>query len=339
MNGHSMDAWVVEEYGGPDAFERTEVDRPTPGPEEVLLRVRASSVNPVDAKIRRGDLPAFAPDSPRILGCDVAGVVEAVGDDVTAFEAGDEVYGMPGGVTGSQGALADYQVAHADTLAPVPNGLSLREAATLPVVGLTAWELLVDSADVGEDDSVLVYGGTGGVGHAAVQVARWCGARKVVATGSSARKRELAVELGADATVDYGSASVEEYVAEHTDGEGFDVVVDTVGNDHLPTAFEAVAPYGTVLTTETSSSGDVDFGALQADCLTLGVTLAIRPVIEDADRSHIGTRLRRLSRLVENGRLEPLVDERTFAFAEVSEAHARLEAGEAVGKISLVRER
>jgi NADPH2:quinone reductase len=170
-------------------------------------------------------------------------------------------------------------------------------------------------------------------------VARWAGAREVVATGSTARKRELAVELGADATVDYESESVEGYVDEHTDGAGFDVVVDTIGNDHLPTAFEAAAPYGTVVTTETSAADDVDVGALQENCLTLGATLAIRPILADGDRSHVGRRLRRLSTLVENGRLEPLIDDRTYAFADVSEAHERLESGDAVGKVTLVRER
>jgi hypothetical protein len=142
--------------------------------------------HPVDYKIRRGDLPEFAPDSPRVLGWDTAGDAETVGDEVEGFEAGDEVFGMPGGVAGARGALADYQAAHADTLAPVPEALSLREAATLPIVGLMAWKLLIDSADVGEDDTVPVYGGTGGVGHPTAQVAPWAGAGEVVATGSTA---------------------------------------------------------------------------------------------------------------------------------------------------------
>ncbi len=332
-----MDAWIVEEFGEPDVFSQTVLDRPEPDSNEVLLRVEASSVNPVDVKIRRGDLPDFAPDFPAVLGCDVAGVVEEVGDDVDRFEPGDEVYGMPGGVVDAQGALAEYQAAHADTLAHIPEELSMAEAAALPVVGLTAWELLVDKADVGEGDDVLVYGGTGGVGHIAVQIARWQGAT-VYATGSTAEKRELATQLGAHATVDYEEESVESYVDEHTDGEGFDVVVDTIGNDHLEIAFEAVAPYGTVVTSESSMADDVSIGPLQTKSLSLGVVLVIRPILFDGDRARIGDELRRLNTVIENGRVEPHLDEAQFSFDDAGGAHRRLESGDAIGKISLVRD-
>lgn len=330
-------AVIFEEYGDPDVFEDRELPRPDPGPEEVLVRVEASSVNPVEYKIRRGDLPPFAPEFPAIIGCDAAGVVEAVGDDVTAFDSGDEVYGMVGGVTGAQGAYAEYVSAHADLLAPVPDDLSFAAAAALPVVALTAHEMLVDRADAGEDDSVLVYGGAGGVGHVGIQIADWLGST-VYATGSTERKRDLAEDLGATATIDYTTTDPEEYVAEYADGEGFDVVFDPVGDDHLQTAFEAVAPYQRVVTTESSSTQDLS--AMHQKALDLGVVLAILPVLQQRERERVGERLRQINEIVADGGLDPVLDDEQFPMTAkgIAEAHRRAEAGEHVGKISLVRE-
>lgn len=327
-----MQARMIDEFGEPDVFETREVETPDPGPGEVRIAVAASSVNPVDYKIRRGDLPDFAPEFPAILHCDAAGTVDAVGDDVTEFEPGDEVYGMPGGVTGHPGALAEYMTADADTIAPTPESLSLSEAATLPVVTLTAWEMLIDNVDIDAEDTVLVYGGSGGVGHVGVQIASATGAR-VVATGSTEEKRDIATDLGADATVDYTSESVEEYVAAHTGDAGFGVVFDPIGDDHLQTAFEAVRPYGRVVTTESSSTQDLSM--MHVNALSLDVVLAILPILQDEWQARLGHELREIAEMVDDGDLEPLLDERSFNFSEVGEAHRRLEAGEGVGKIVL----
>ncbi|NHN57895.1 zinc-binding dehydrogenase [Halorussus rarus] len=334
----TMRAVVIEEFGDPDVFEDRELDRPDPDPNEVLVRVAASSVNPVEYKIRRGDLPPFAPDFPAVLGCDASGVVASVGGDVEDFEEGDEVYGMVGGVTGAQGAYAEYVSAHADLLAPVPAALSLEEAAALPVVGLTAWEMLVGEADAGEGDSALVYGGAGGVGHAGVQLADWLGA-DVYATGSTERKRDLAADLGATATIDYTDTDVEEYVDEYAGGEGFDVVFDPVGDDHLQTAFEAVAPHERVVTTESSSTQDLS--PLHQKALSLGVVLVILPVLRRQRRERVGERLRRLNDAVEDGGLDPVLDDEQFELTAegVAAAHRYAEDGDHVGKISLVSER
>ncbi|WP_336344101.1 zinc-binding dehydrogenase [Halalkalicoccus ordinarius] len=327
-----MQARVIDGFGDGDVFETREVETPEPGPGEVRISVAASSVNPVDYKIRRGDLPDFAPAFPAILGCDVAGTVDAVGEGVSEFEPGDEVYGMPGGVAGSPGALAEYTIADADVIASAPESLSLPEAAALPVVALTAWEMLIDKADVGPEDVVLVYGGSGGVGHVGVQIANAVGAR-VIATGSTEEKRAISEELGADATVDYTEQSVEEYVDAHTDGTGFDVVFDPIGDAHLQTAFEAVRPYGRVATTESSSTQDLS--AMHANALSLDVVLAILPILQDERQARLGDELREIAALVDDGDLEPLLDERRYGFSEVGEAHQRLEAGEGVGKIVL----
>jgi NADPH2:quinone reductase len=328
-----MDAYVIEEYGAPDVFEEATVETPEPGPDEVRVEVAATSLNPVDYKIRRGDLPDFAPPFPATLHCDVAGVVDAVGEDVDAFEVGDEVYGMPGGA-GRQGALADYVVGHAGTFAPAPESLSLEDAAALPVVALTALELLTEKADVGDGDEVLVYGASGGVGHVGVQLADALGA-DVTATGSTAAKRELAADLGADATVDYTSTDVEAYADEHASGAGFDVVFDPVGDDHLQTAFEAVRPYGAVVTTESSSTQDLS--AMHANSLELGVVLVILPVLRAEGRDRIGAKLREVADLVDDGAVEPVVADYA-PFEDVADVHRRGEDGDFRGKLVLTRE-
>lgn len=328
-----MTAHVIEEYGDPDVFTRRTVDVPEPEADEIRVSVAASSLNPVDYKIRRGDLPDFAPDFPATLHCDVAGAVDAVGEDVERFEEGDEVYGMPGGA-GRQGSLADYVVGHAGTFARAPESLPLEEAAALPVVALTAWEMLADKTTVDADDRVLVYGASGGVGHVGVQLADEFGA-EVIATASTEEKRRFAADHGADATVDYTATGVETYVDEYAGGHGFDVVFDPVGDDHLQTAFEAVRPYGTVVTTESSSTQDLS--PMHANSLGLGVVLVILPVLLGERQERIGEELATIASLVDDGSLEPHVDER-FAFDEVGSAHRMGEIGDFRGKILLVNE-
>ena len=330
-----MDAYVIEEFGDPDVFEQTTAAVPDPGPDEIRVEVVASSVNPVDYKVRQGYIPEFAPDFPATLHCDAAGVVDAVGENVEAFEAGDEVYGMPGGV-GRQGALADYVVGHAGTFVHAPESIPLAESAALPVIALTAWEMLADKTAVDVDDDVLVYGATGGVGHVGVQLADWFGAT-VTATASSEDKRALATELGADATVDYTETDVATYVGEYTDGAGFDVVFDPVGDDHLNTAFEAVRPYGSVVTTESSEAEGVDLSPMHATSLELGVVLVIYPVLAGRGQARIGDELETIATLVDKDVLAPHVDDR-YSFADVADAHRRAEGGDFVGKLLLVNE-
>ncbi|MFD1643689.1 zinc-binding dehydrogenase [Halohasta litorea] len=328
-----MTAFVIESYGDPDVFERTTRKVPEPAADELRVDVAASSLNPVDYKIRQGEIPDFTPEFPATLHCDVSGVVDAVGEDVEQFEPGDEVYGMPGGA-GRQGALADYVVGHAGTFARAPESIPLEDAASLPVVALTAWELLTDKATVSIDDDLLVYGASGGVGHIGVQLGRWFGA-DVTATGSTEEKRDFAEKLGADHTVDYTATDVEAYVEEYADGDGFDVVFDPVGDDHLQTAFEAVRPFGAVVTTESSSIQDIS--ALHANSLELGVVLVILPVLLGDRQARIGEELADIASLVDDGVVEPHVDER-FAFEDVADAHRLGEAGDFRGKILLVNE-
>src|SRR5271170_6180503 len=207
----TMTAAVLDTYGA--LFRIGRVTRPEPEVGQVLVRIGASGVNPLDTKIHAGQAAHARHPLPAILGIDLAGVVEAVGPGVAAFRRGDEVYGMTGGVGGLQGSLAEYAAVDADLLAPKPTKLSMREAAALPLIFITAWEGLVDRAAVQAGQKVLIQGGAGGVGHIAIQVARALGA-EVFATGSAANA-EFLRRLGA-MPIDYRAMAVEGYVAKYT---------------------------------------------------------------------------------------------------------------------------
>jgi NADPH2:quinone reductase len=233
-----MRAAVLEEYNSP--LRLTEMTRPTAGAGQVLVRIKASGVNPLDTKIRTGNGGHAKQPPPAILGMDLAGVVEEVGAGVTSFRVGDEVYGMAGGVGGLQGSLAEFAAVDADLLAKKPGNLSMRQAAGIPLSFITAWEGLVDRAGVREGQRVLVHAGAGGVGHVVVQIARARGV-EVFAT-VSAEKKAIVEGYGA-VPIDYRAMKVEEYVAEFTGGEGFDVIYDTVGGVTLDDSFAAAKIY------------------------------------------------------------------------------------------------
>lgn len=330
-----MKAQVVEQFGGPEVFEERDVPKPEAKAGHVVIRVEATSVNPVDYKIRSGSIPAATPVSPTVLHGDVAGVVEEVGEGVTGFSAGDEIYGCAGGFAGMDGgALAEYLLADADLLAHKPASLSMREAAALPLVAITAWEALVSRVRVSPGENVLIHGATGGVGHVAIQLARAAGAQ-VFATGSSEQKLEIARDLGADAGINYREQSVEDYVAEHAGGRGFDVVFDTVGDENLVRSFKAVRPEGQVASIVTHET--YDLSPLHDKSLSLHVVLMLIPLVSGEGRARHGEILTRLSRMADAGRLKPLLDEKRFGLFEPADAHRRLESGEAVGKVTLAR--
>jgi NADPH2:quinone reductase len=328
----SMQAMVAREFGGPEVMELREIPRPVPGPGHVLVRVKASSVNPVDTKIRSGMLAAMAPDAPMVLGCDMSGVVEAIGEGVTEFSQGDEVYGAPGGVKGHPGALAEYMTADVRLLAPKPKDLTWEETAALPLVSITAWDGLLDRARVHAGQRVLVHGGAGGVGHIALQLCAAQGA-EVWTTVSSAEKAEIARGLGATGTINYREQSVDDYVQHVTDGKGFDVVFDSVGGENVARCFQAAAVSGTVVSISTRTTADLS--PLHAKGLTLHVVFMIIPLLYNKGRERHGEILREVAALVETGKVKPLCDARRFTFADAPAAHAWLQSGKAIGKVVL----
>ena len=229
-----MQAQIISAWGGAENFEGATLPDPVPGPGEVLVQIAATSVNPADYKLRQAG-PPIAPELPAVLGCDAAGRVLAMGDGVTDFAPGDEVYGCVGGVRGVPGCYAETITADARLLAPKPASLTLREAAALPLVTITAWEGL-DRAGVRDGQSVLVHGGAGGVGHVAIQLAKARGA-EVSATVSSEEKAALARALGADHTIDYRNEAAALADAgklrPHLDPERFDLASVADAHRHL----------------------------------------------------------------------------------------------------------
>jgi NADPH:quinone reductase-like Zn-dependent oxidoreductase len=321
-----MEAYTVEVAGGD--FRKIDLPLPTLGPNHVLVRTKASGVNPLDTKIRAGKAPHAKQPLPAVLGVDMAGVVEEIGPGVTAFNCGDEVYGMVGGVGGQQGTLAEFIGVDADLLAHKPKNLSMRQAAALPLVAITAWEGLVDRAKLCADQTVLVHAGAGGVGHVAVQLARAYNAQ-VFATASP-DKTSIAESLGA-IPIDYRSSSVEEYVTKLTAGKGFDIVFDTVGGPTLDASFVAVKRY-TGRVVSCLGWGTHSLASLSMRGATYSGVFTLLPLITGEGRAHHGEILAHIARLVEAGKLKPVLNERVISMADIGTAHALVESG-AVGKV------
>ncbi|MEV6840210.1 NADP-dependent oxidoreductase [Streptomyces sp. NPDC051133] len=304
-----MRAVVVEQWGGAENLVEREVARPEPGLNEVLVRVHAAGVNPVDWKTRAsgalvewGAVPA--------VGWDVSGTVEAVGPGVGMFRPGDEVFGMPL-FPRQAGAYAEYVVAPARHLAPKPAGLTHVEAAALPLAALTAWQALVDTADVRPGERVLVHAAAGGVGHLAVQIAKARGAY-VIGT-ASAGKHDLVRELGADEVVDYRAVRFEDVVSD------VDVVLDGLGGETAERSLKVLRTGGRLVTLP----GPDDVPAAQD---------GVRAVWMLVEPDHLG--LREITALVERGALKPVVDA-VVPLAEAAKAHEIGEQGRTTGKIVL----
>ncbi len=302
--------------------------RPEPAEGQVLVRIRASAVNPLDLKIQAGQAAHARQTLPAILGMDLAGVVESVGPGGSRFRRGDEVYGLTGGVGGLQGSLAEYAAVDADLLAAKPANMTMREAAALPLIFITAWEGLVDRAHVSAGQKVLIHGGAGGVGHIAIQIAQAFGA-DVFATGS-ARDRLFIEQLGAT-FIDYANAVVADYVAAHTSGRGFDVVYDTVGGAVLDASFNAVARFGHVVSA--LGWGTHALAPLSFRAASYSGVFALLPMLTGEGRAHHGEILREATLLCEAGKLMPRLDSRRFTLGTVDAAYGALRERTASGKI------
>lgn len=324
-----MKAMVLNSYGPDAPFEITEVSDPVAKPGHVIVKVAATSINTVDTMIRSmGEELPLSPKLPAVLGMDFAGTVVTVGDGVTGFVPGDEVFGCAGGLMELDGALAEYISADAGLIAHKPKSLSMREAAALPLVGITAYEGLT-RAGVGEGQTVLVQGGAGGVGHVAVQIARHLGA-SVSATGRGRDQMKLIESLGAR-PIDFTTQKVVDYVGEHTGGVGFDVVFDSVGGPNMTNSFEAAKLNGHVASTVAMI--EIDLTPVHFKGLSLHVVFMLIPMMHDVERQTHGDILAILAGFVDAGALKPIVDENEFGWESVGAAYARLTTGAAVGKV------
>ncbi len=322
-----MKAFVVERYGGADTVRAADVSAPQVGAQDVLVRIHAAGVNPVDLKIRNGDLKAVLPmRAPFVLGNDLAGTVVAVGERVTRFAVGDEVYAHPG--TARMGTFAELAAVHQDAVAAKPFGLTMVQAASVPLVALTAWQALVERADLRPGQKILIHAGAGGVGTIAIQLAKHLGAR--VATTASATKTDLVKSLGADVVIDYRTRAFEAVLHD------YDVVLDTVGGDTLDTSLRVLKPGGTVV----SIAGPPDPAFARQMGANPLVRLAITALSfrtrRRARRQHVtysylfvqarGDQLSEVTTLIDAGTIRPVVDS-VFDFDQTREALAHLEQG------------
>jgi NADPH:quinone reductase len=322
-----MKALVLEAYNTP--YRLLELPTPVAGPRQVLVRIFASAINPLDVKIKAGQAGHAQTKLPAILGIDMAGIVVAVGEGVTGFQPGDEVYGMTGGIAGVPGSLAEYAAVDSDLLALKPKNLSMRQAASLPLVFITAWEALVDRAQVGPGKTVLIHGGAGGVGHISVQLAVARGAR-VFATVVPARN-ELMEGFGA-IPIDFTRLTVEEYMLEYTAGEGFDIIIDTVGGTVLDASFKAARRY-TGHVVSILGWGSHSLAPLSFRGATYSGVFTLYPLISGKGRAHHGQILREAAYLAETGLLVPLLDSRHYTLATIAEAYDALASHGVAGKL------
>ena len=320
-----MKAFIVETADGP--FREIEMATPVPATGQVLVKIHASGINPLDTKIRAGAASHAKQPLPAVLGLDMAGAVVETGPGVTAFRAGDEVFGMVGGVGGLQGTLAEFVAADAALLAHKPKALTMRQAAALPLATITAWEGLVDRAGVRSGQTVLVYAGTGGVGYVAVQISLARGAR-VFATVSE-DKRSLVEALGATAI--RREAPLEEYLAEHTAGDGFDIAFDTLGGAVLDDSFSAVKRY-TGHAISCLGWGSHSLAPLSFRGGTYSGVFTLYPLLSGIGRSRHGEILREASRWMEQKQLKPLLAKQQFGRGDIAAAYALVARG-STGKV------
>jgi len=311
-----MKAISQDEFGGPEVLKVVELDRPQPLPTEVLVRVHAAGVNPVDHKTREGGgMAGVLGEPPFVLGWDVSGVVEEIGFGVHTLAVGDEVYGMPW-FPRAASAYAEYVTAPSRQFAKKPANLSHAEAAAIPLAGLTAWQILTAAADLQKDQRVLIHAAGGGVGHLAVQFAKHLGAH-VVGTASKA-KHDWLLGLGADEVIDYHSTAVEAATGD------LDLVVDLVGSETtLAQSVKVLKPGGLLVAVPSGTSPE-----LLAQAEAAGVR--VKPFLVEPDGHALGE----IATLVEAGDVRIEV-EKVFGLAEAAEAHRRLADGRTQGKLVL----
>ncbi len=319
---------IIKEIGTTDVFQMADKAKPALKRGHMVVEVKATSVNPIDVMLRSVELP-WSANLPEILHGDVAGIVVEVGEDVSDFAIGDEVYGMAGGINGVDGALAEYMLVDARLMAKKPKTLSMKQAAALPLVAITSYEALVNKMNVSAGDNVLIHGTTGGVGHIAVQLAKVLGAN-VTSTHSPANA-ELAKTVGADNLVDYTSVKVEDYVQTYTNGVGFDKIFDTVAGENIQQSFEAARFNGhvsTILPIE-------DPLQVALKSLSFHSVLMLIPLVHGINQQSHGRILTEIAALVDAGKITPIIDESNYSIWDVAKAHDRFSSGKVVGKLVL----
>lgn len=331
-----MKAVLMTAAGNPEVLQLQDVPKPTLplGNSALLVRLVAAGVNPIDTKLRQRG--TFYPEQmPAILGCDGAGIVEAVGAGVERFRVGDEVYFCYGGLGAHQGNYAEYTVVDERFVARKPASVSFAEAAAAPLVLITAWEALYERGRLEPGERVLIHAGAGGVGHVAIQLAKLKGA-SVCTTVSSQEKANFVKELGADEVIFYQETDFVEAVLNWTGGEGVDLALDTVGGETFQKTFPAVRVYGDVVTI-LEPKADTVWKAARSRNLRIGLELMLTPMLQGLEESlkHHAEILAQCATWMDEGKLKVQVSHR-FPLAEAVRAHQVLESGAMMGKVVLL---
>lgn len=329
-----MKAVVMTAPGQPDVLHPRSVSDPIIGqPTEMLIKLKAAGINPIDTKLRQRG--TFFPDQmPAILGCDGAGIVEAIGAGVTRFRVGDEVYFCNGGLGGQFGNYAERTIVDERFAAHKPRAISFIEAAAVPLVAITAWEALYDRARLQAGQKVLIHAGAGGVGHVAVQLAALQGA-SVATTISTPEKAQFVRSLGAELPILYKQTDFVDAIADWTNGEGVDVAFDTVGGTLLGQTFPAVQVYGDVVTI-LEPAPTTDWKTARNRNLRVSFTLMLTPMLNGniyAQQAQTKI-LEQCARLIDQGNLKIHVGQ-VFDLEQAAEAHRSIEQSSTSGKIVL----
>lgn len=333
-----MKAVIMTAVGGSQVLQLQEIPAPVIQKQtEILVRLKAAGVNPIDTKIRKRG--SFYPDkTPTVLGCDGAGIVEAVGTAVEKFKPGDEVYFCHGGIGGPVGNYAEYAVVDERFVAKKPASLSFAEAAAAPLVLITAWESLYDRARLQAGQKVLIHAGAGGVGHVAIQLAKLQGA-SVGTTVGSQEKAEFVRQLGADLPILYKQTDFVQAALDWTNGEGVDIGFDTVGGETFYKTVPAVRVYGDLVTILEPEPDKGNLKTARTRNLRISLELMLTPMLlnlveEQKQQAKI---LQQCARLIDEGKLKIQLT-KTFPLAEAAAAHELLETGSMTGKIALIVE-
>jgi NADPH2:quinone reductase len=329
-------AVLMTAAGNPEVLQVQEIPNPgiPPGETELLVRLMAAGVNPIDTKLRKRG--TFYPDNmPAILGCDGAGVVEAVGAAVQRFRVGDEVYFCNGGLGAHQGNYAEFTVVDERFVARKPASVSFAEAAAAPLVLITAWEALYERGRLEPGEKVLIHAGAGGVGHVAIQLAKLKGA-DVCTTVSSQEKANFVKQLGADEVIFYKQTDFVQAALDWTGGEGVDLAFDTVGGETFHKTFPAVRVYGDIVTILEPDANTVWKTARNRN-LRIGLELMLTPMVQKmvSAQQHHAEILEQSATWIDEGKLKIHVSQK-FSLAEAAKAHQLLETGSVTGKIVLL---
>jgi len=322
-----MRAIEIPEPGGPEALTLTQRPIPEPGIGEVLIKVTAAGVNRPDAMQRAGNYPP-PPGASDIPGLEVSGIIEKLGEGVTRYQQGEKVCALLSG-----GGYAEYAVAHELCTLPVPDGLSMEEAAAVPETFFTVWTNVFDRSDLTDGSTFLVHGGTSGIGTTAIQLATAFGAR-VFATAGSDEKCRAAEALGAELCINYREADFVEVIKAATDGYGIDVTLDMVGGDYIARNMKVAAKRGRIVNIAFQKGAKLEINMLPVMLkrLTLtGSTLRIRSPEEKGQIAE--ALLRYVWPMIARGEVKPVMD-RSFALADAADSHAALDADH-IGKIVL----